>query len=209
MPHKRGFTSTKSKRQFAVSWFIGGGGSGGSGNPFSPRPGSSITSGYWIGGGGDMRLMSELVNYDPVEKDLYLTLDVEWTPGKDPKMLDVGMGVISVDGCSDKEVGFLHPPKDKAVVYTGDEWTIGGDGYFMNFTPHIHDGGVNIKVFVNKKEVCEAKAIYGDDGGTTNAPDGKKWQTITGYTPCDTPVPVKRGDKVYMTSEYDLTKHRL
>jgi len=73
-------------------------------------------------------------------------------------------------------------------------------------------GGVNIKVFLNGKQICEAKAIYGtegSEGGAASALDGQKWETITGYTPCDTPVAIKKGDKVYITSDYDLTKHRL
>jgi hypothetical protein len=202
-------SNAKSKRQAGFSVFVGGGGSVGSGNPFSTRPGSNVKSGYWIGPRSEMQLTSEIINYDPVEKDLYLTLDVEWSPGRDPDMLDVGMGAINADACNAKERGFLHPPQDKAIVYKGDVFEVTSDGYLINFTPHIHDGGVNIKVFVNDKEVCESRAIYGDEGGTTNASDGKKWETITGYTPCEVAVPIKRGDKLYMTSEYDLTKHRL
>jgi hypothetical protein len=200
--------SNKSKRQFGMSVFIGGGGAMGSGNPFAPQPGSNIKSGYWIGKSGGMQLTSEIVNYDNKDKDLYLTLDVEWVPGKAPDMLDVGMGALSADNCVDKERGILHPPKDKPITYKGEEWVVTENGYFINFTPHIHDGGVNVKVFVNGNQVCEAKAIYGDEG-TATALDGKKWQTITGYTPCEKPVPIKKGDKVYMTSEYDLTKYRL
>jgi hypothetical protein len=135
---------------------------------------------------------------------------MEWTQGKDPNMLDVGMGALSADRCDDKEKGILHPPKDKPVTYKGEEWNVIDDGYFMNFTPHIHDGGVNIKVFLNGKEVCEARAVYGDESaGQAVGLDGKKWQTITAYTPCDTPVQIKKGDKVYVTSTYDLTKYRL
>lgn len=73
----------------------------------------------------------------------------------------------------------------------------------------IHDGGVNIKVFLNNNQICEAKAIYGSSGGSAASLDGSKWETITGYTPCDTPAAIKKGDKIHMTSEYDLTKHRL
>lgn len=124
-----------SKRQLGMSVFVGGGGSMGSGNPFSARPGSPIKSGYWIGKGGRMQLTSEIVNYDPVEKELYLTLDIEWVPGKAADMLDVGMGALSADGCEDKEKGILHPPKNRAVVYKGDEWVVTDDGYFMNWTP--------------------------------------------------------------------------
>lgn len=200
---------THTKRQLGMSIFVGGGGSVGSGNPFATRIGSNIKSGYWIGSGGLMQLTSEIVNYDKFEKEIYLTLDIEWVPGKDPNMLDVGMGALSADKCTDKEKGILHPPKNKSIVYKGEAWKIIEDGYFINFTPHIHDGGVNIKVFVNDKEVCESKAVYGTDGGSTNALDGKKWETITRYTPCEKAIPIKKNDSVYITSEYDLTKHRL
>jgi hypothetical protein len=199
----------RSKRQSGMSVFVGGGGSVGSGNPFATRVGSNVKSGYWIGARGSMQLTSEIVNYDKMEKNIYLTLDIEWVLGKDPNMLDVGMGALSADRCIDKEKGILHPPNDRAIVYKGEQWNIIDDGYFINFTPHIHDGGINIKVFVNTKEVCESKAIYGSDGGATNALDGKRWETITGYTPCEKAIPIKKGDSVYITSEYDLTKHRL
>jgi hypothetical protein len=124
-----------SKRQIGMSVFVGGGGSMGSGNPFSARPGSPVKSGYWIGKGGRMQLTSELVNYDPVEKEIYLTLDMEWVPGKAADMLDVGMGALSADACTDKEKGILHPPKDRAITYKGEEWVVTDNGYFMNWTP--------------------------------------------------------------------------
>ena len=128
-----------SRRQIGMSVFVGGGGSMGSGNPFSARPGSPVKSGYWIGKGGRMQLTSEIVNYDPVEKELYLTIDMEWTPGKASDMLDVGMGALAADACADKEKGILHPPKDKAVTYKGEEWDVTDNGYFMNFTPQYVD----------------------------------------------------------------------
>ena len=64
-----------------------------------------------------------------------------------------------------------------------------------------------MKVFLNDKLVCQSDAVYGQDGGTSV--NGEKWETITSYTPCLEPVKIKRGDKIKMTSDYDLTKHRL
>jgi hypothetical protein len=203
MSHGRNILS---KRQFGLSVFIGGGGVGGSGNPFSPKAGSGIKSGYWIGKSGNMKLSSEIINYDEVDKEIYLTLDVEWTPGRDPEMLDVGMGAIHVNRCDKKDKDLFHPPKDRAIEYHGDVWSITDTGYLLNITPHLHDGAVSVKLFVNDKEVCESKAVYGK---ATNAPDGQQWQTINGYTPCDTAIPIKKGDKAYITSVYDLTKYRL
>jgi hypothetical protein len=189
--------------------FVGGGGSGGSGNPFSPPSRSNVKSGYWIGKGNNMLFTSELVNYDPMEKEVYLTLDVEWSPGKDPQMLDVGMAAFTADACDDKQKGFKYPPKDRPIVYKGEKWTMRESGYFINFTPHVHDGAVNVRILVNGKEACEIKVLYGTEGGTAKALDGKEWQTIEGYSPCEGPFPVKPGDTLQMTSEYDLTKYRL
>jgi hypothetical protein len=197
------------KRQMGFSVFIGGGGAMGSGNPFSTRPDAPIKAGYWVGPAGNMQLTSELVNYHKEAKDIYLTLDVEWSPGKEDNMYDVGMGALSADRCEDRERGILHPPKDKPITYKGEQWTAIDNGYFINWTPHIHDGGVDVKVYINDQMVCESKAIYGAEGGSVQALDGQKWQTITGYTPCEKPIPFKRGDKVSMSSTYDLTKYRL
>jgi hypothetical protein len=73
---------------------------------------------------------------------------------------------------------------------------------------HSHDGGLYVKVFNNGKLVCDSEAVYGGgEGGTTI--DGQTWETITSYTPCLGPVPIRKGDVLTMTSEYDLTKHRL
>ena len=50
-------------------------------------------------------------------------------------------------------------------------------------------------------------ANYGGDGQVEV--DGKKWETISSYTPCNDPIKVAKGDKVVLSSLYDLTKHRL
>jgi hypothetical protein len=64
-----------------------------------------------------------------------------------------------------------------------------------------------MKVFLNGKMVCKSDAVYGQDGGTSI--NGEKWETITSYTPCLDPVRITWGDKIKMTSDYDLTKHKL
>jgi len=57
-------------------------------------------------------------------------------------------------------------------------------------------------------EVCESRATYGTGDGATVLGD-KNWQTISGYTPCEYMIPFKKGDKLRMTADYDLTKYRL
>ena len=64
-----------------------------------------------------------------------------------------------------------------------------------------------MKFFVNGKLACNREAIYGKDGNGIQM-DGRSWETIDRYTPCDS-VRLKAGDKVWMSSDYDLTKHNL
>jgi hypothetical protein len=70
-------------------------------------------------------------------------------------------------------------------------------------------------LFVNDKFICASKAEYG-----TRAEDGAKGghghgggdssiDTISGMGTCKGPWPVKKGDYVTVTAEYDLKKHPL
>jgi hypothetical protein len=131
----------------AVAVFVGGGGSAGSGAAFSGKN-SDVKTGVFISKTDKFAVSSEIVNYDAKDKEVYFTLDFEYMPGKAPGLMNVGMGAISVDDCSSPS-GSLQPPKGKAIIYKGSEWTIMEDGYFVSFTPHLHDGGVYTKVFLN------------------------------------------------------------
>jgi hypothetical protein len=69
-----------------------------------------------------------------------------------------------------------------------------------------HDGAVNLQIQVNGKFACKSNAIYTASGSEV---DGKQWESITGYTNCAEPIKVQKGDKVTLSSEYDLRKHKL
>jgi hypothetical protein len=151
-----GGSHSHSKRQEIPAWmqvflpkiavFVGGGGSVGSGSAFAvSNTVSEVRSGAYVAKGDTFQFSSEIINYDPVDKDIYLTLDFEWVPGKVNSLHDVGMGAVNLD-CG---TFAFQPPKDKPVTYTGAKWTMTQDGYFVNFTPHLHDGGTHIKVFLN------------------------------------------------------------
>jgi len=79
-----------------------------------------------------------------------------------------------------------------------------------SLTLNSHDGGVDIKVFVNGKEICTNKAIYGGEhGGVKAAAAAEKWETITAYDTCAAAIKVKKSDVVTLSSTYDVTKHKL
>jgi len=63
-----------------------------------------------------------------------------------------------------------------------------------------------MKIHVNGKLACDVQVLYGKSGGLTL--NGQEWETIKATTPCET-IKLNPGDKVKMTSEFDLTKHKL
>jgi hypothetical protein len=69
------------------------------------------------------------------------------------------------------------------------------------------DGGVNIIVNVNGKQVCDSKALYGGEGHTSKTADGKLWETIRETTVCTDSIKVKKGDKIYIEGSFDLDLH--
>jgi hypothetical protein len=201
-------SSLQEKYMPANSVFIGGGGSAGTGLAFMQKS-SNVQSGWYISPNDNFNVMAELVNYDKKDKEVYLGVDHEYIPGKADKYLDVSMGSIALDGCNSTNLGFF-PPHDRAVEYVSNDWLIINSGYLINITPHIHDGATNVKFMKNGELVCNIEAIYGANKGTTTV-GGETWQTITGFNTeqCSKPISIKPGDKVKMTSTYDLTKHKL
>lgn len=71
----------------------------------------------------------------------------------------------------------------------------------------MHDGGTNIEFWVNDKLICDSKAIYGGQAGTRTGANGEVWETMSGVVECTEPIQVKKGDRVYLQSNYDLVKH--
>jgi Stress up-regulated Nod 19 len=81
-------------------------------------------------------------------------------------------------------------------------------GYIYNVHAHLHDGGVNVRLFKDGALVCDSKAIYGGPKGTTSV-DGQTWETIQGYEFCTKPIEINIGDQLTVESNYDLSRHRL
>ncbi|KAF2663440.1 hypothetical protein BT63DRAFT_461169 [Microthyrium microscopicum] len=172
-------------------------------------PNTTVKSGYYIGKTDQIYASAEIVNYKTYDREVYLSLDYEYVPGngKRPEgYMDVGMGAINIDACMNK-FDLPDPPKNKSITYTSPDWYVMANGYLINLSPHMHDGAVNMKFFLNDKQVCKSDAIYGGDGGTVI--DGKSWETITSYSLCKDPVRIRIGDKLKISSEYDLSRHRL
>jgi len=71
----------------------------------------------------------------------------------------------------------------------------------------MHDGGDNLKLFINDREVCNSKASYGGPESTLVGADGKKWETINAMSECNNPVKVKSGDNLKIIANFDTKLH--
>lgn len=132
---------------------------------------------------------------------------------------DTQTSLLSVTGC------FARPivlSKTAATNTTSDKFTFLQNGNILSAkgeircgtrteiyetdphtTGHIHDGGEAMHLSINSKYVCSSRATYGAAiaGGSTG--------TITGMSQCAGPIPVKKGDYMTMTTEYNLPAHPL
>jgi hypothetical protein len=115
------------------------------------------------------------------------------------------LGALSASGC----IGvMLFPPKDKVTDYKSPPYTATASGSGYNAHAHLHDGGVDARLYINGKLAYTSTAKYGGEKGTTTV-GGEEWTTIQGYEFCDGPIDVKKGDQIVLELTYDLEKHKL
>jgi hypothetical protein len=83
----------------------------------------------------------------------------------------------------------------------------------------LHNGGDSVELFLNGKTVCLSKAEYTANGksGMGMGMSGHKkrdepvklGETIATITKCTKPIPIKKGDKLKVSANFDLNKHPL
>jgi Stress up-regulated Nod 19 len=66
----------------------------------------------------------------------------------------------------------------------------------------MHDGGDDVKLFINGKIICDSVAKYGGASKTSG-----DWETIGSMSTCPRAIKVKKGDILTLKAFYDLEKH--
>jgi hypothetical protein len=87
----------------AVSVLIGKGNEEGASVFFAPN--TTVKSGFYLSKSDKIYMTAELVNYKPVDRDIYISMEYEYiqipSGGKKPaEFMDVGMGSIAVEACN-------------------------------------------------------------------------------------------------------------
>ncbi|KAF1983078.1 hypothetical protein K402DRAFT_424087 [Aulographum hederae CBS 113979] len=169
-------------------------------------PDGSQNIGYYVSPNDQVRISSELANYSPIEKDIYEVTDIEYVEGKVPGSLESNLQQLSVTTCLGNAEMVEAPAGKKQFSFTADKLVIDKPGYILYRRGHLHDGGNDVSLTHNGKNICTSKAIYGGPKHTTVI-DGKKWETIGEMTSCEDAVEVKPGDTLAVTASYDLDAH--
>jgi len=165
-----------------------------------------FNSGYYVGKNDRIMMSGDVVNYKNETQTVFAKGEIEYIEGKVKEALETNYQLIDVGICDGKSV-MLEPPKGQTkFTYKGQEITMAKDAYFVTGKGHLHDGGVNLIMKLNGKEICNSNAEYGGVESTLKDGD-KEWNTINHMTYCEGPVKVVKGDKLLLEANYDLESH--
>jgi hypothetical protein len=175
---------------------------------YAAAPGAAVKSAYYLAKNRQIINMIDVVNYNNVERTVYVQGEIEYLPGKQEGYLEARQERVDPGMCGGQKGGQIHPPKGQTKFsVNGTNIIMARDGWFINQRGHVHDGGIDVVLKINDKVVCDSKATYGGLGHTATTADGKKWETIATTSTCLEPVKVSKGDKLYMEAHYDLDLH--
>lgn len=210
------------RRGIPMSLFVGG--SEDKGAQYFTTPDGKFNSGYYIGKKDRILMGGDVVNYTNKTQTVFAEVEVEYVDGKVAGLMETGQHSVSVGMCDGVAGTNLTAPKGQTkFTYTGKEITVFTDGYLVSAKGHLHgrsiffvrndvfqlttaDGGVDVTMKLNGKEICDSKAEYG--GAASTLKDGDKvWKTINQMTYCDGPVKMVKGDKLLLEAKYDLDEH--
>jgi hypothetical protein len=167
----------------------------------------TAASGYHLNKGDNFFLNAQLVNYNKEDKQIYITYDTEWIP--EVHGLDVKNSLISITQCGPR----IKLAQTGPTNTTSGKFFIMEDGNIISARGHLHDGGVQMDLFINDKYACSSKASYGskaESGGHSHGGgNDAAIKTISSMSACAGPIAVKKGDGLHMNVQYDLSKHPL
>jgi len=189
-------------------------------------PNTGVKTGYHVRYNDMFVINTELMNLEDKEKWAWLAMDYEYIEGfdkewKEGKLIWMSVGPDRCTGDFTNPFGPTNltrtqqPTKEKFEEYSVP-WTSPKDGLVIGANGHLHDGGIDTRVYLEDKEICVSKAKYSMEGGhghgmrkrqmggtTTNG------DHISAQEACifEKPLPVKKGQSMFIKSSYDFTKH--
>jgi hypothetical protein len=167
----------------------------------------SFKAGFYIAKDAPIMQMIDVINYNNDTRTVYTVSEVEFLQGKQPGFLQSVSTGIDVGMCTSQSGLGIYAPKDQLKFsFEGKEMTFERDGYILNAWGHLHDGGKDMVVKLNGKEMCRSIAEYGGPGHEVTV-GGEVQKTISGMTRCSDALEVAKGDKLSITANFDMKEH--
>jgi Stress up-regulated Nod 19 len=164
-------------------------------------------AGFYVAKDAPVMQMVDVVNYNNDTRTVYTISEMEYLPGKQEGFLQSISTGIDLGICSGKSGLFIYAPKEQSKFsFEAKEMTFERNGYILNAWGHLHDGGIDMVVRINGKEVCTSIADYGGPGHETEA-NGEILKTISGMSLCSNAIEVAKGDKLSITANFDMKAH--
>jgi hypothetical protein len=181
----------------------------------------SFKSGYYVKPNDSFLLYSELMNMDPVDKHVWVTVYYEYLPGRQKDFqntkavwIQLGQcGQPDIDASTGKSVFYMgRPLNSKAFAETSHAWTAKKDGTLVFVSGHEHDGGTYTEIFKNDQLICNSTMQYGGTSAyrqKVNPEMGMKMPTehISNVSRCFMMGDMKPGDTFKQTSHYNFELH--
>jgi hypothetical protein len=104
---------------------------------FAGAPGSSVKSGYYLTKTRQMLNLIDVINYNNVERTVYVQAEIEYLPGKVEGYLDARQERVDPGMCGGQNGAFIRPPKGQtrfSVNSTGI--IVARDGYLVNMSKY-------------------------------------------------------------------------
>jgi hypothetical protein len=197
---------------------------------------SSVNVGYHLRTTDELLFNVELMNMEDKEKWVWLTLNWDYIEGPHPEFMDgkvvwMSVGPNRCGGNNTNPFGpsnlteSQQPTLEKFTEYSLP-WTAPADGWVMGGNGHLHEGGTSTEIFKNGTRICTSVPHYSNTTSTTlgGMGHGRKKRQIKGTEATtntdiehiekqggctfDKPFRIKKGEQMYISANYDFTKHK-
>jgi hypothetical protein len=147
----------------------------------------------------------ELMNTNKEEQTAVLTIIYEYIPYL-PEEFSVATPIwLDVGGCRSE---IPVPSDQKSFEIAGPAWNSSINGRVVTVVSHLHDGGVNLHVQRDEKEVCVSNAEYENASSSEDHKHGEGMSHITRMSGCNDIGRMSIGEEWTVRAQYDLEKHQ-
>jgi len=155
-------------------------------------PDGKYNSGFQFGKSPKILMQYDLVNLKDTARKIYVNFEIEYVDGIVGKDASHSLKTVTCLPGLNPRVNAAGP-----TVTTSSKMTASSNATIVWARGHLHSGGVDVKLMVNGKTACTSSPTYNAEGG------------ITTMSICPEPINIKAGDAVTISSNYDLSKHKL